>query len=116
MAMSWDESPVGRVNRICNVRRTFAASSLLIAKFLFESLAESMRGIDAENSQCLRLRDEFKLFERQFDRAILRMALHVGIELGGGKTAADHVAFELGHIDAVGGEAAQRLVQRRRDI
>jgi hypothetical protein len=31
MAMSWLESPDGKVNRICNVRRTFAASSLLIA-------------------------------------------------------------------------------------
>jgi hypothetical protein len=31
MAMSWEESPVGKVNRICSVRRTFAASSLLIA-------------------------------------------------------------------------------------
>jgi hypothetical protein len=30
--MSWAESPLGKVNRICNVRRTFAASSLLIAK------------------------------------------------------------------------------------
>jgi hypothetical protein len=68
-----------------------------------------MRGIDAENSQCLRLRDEFKLFERQFERAILGMTLHVGIELGGGKTAADHVAFELGHVDAVGGKAAERF-------
>jgi hypothetical protein len=32
MAMKWAESPLGNVNRICNVRRTFAASSLLIAK------------------------------------------------------------------------------------
>src|ERR1700687_496836 len=75
-----------------------------------------MRGIDAENPQRLRLRDEFQLFEREFERAILRVALDVGVELRGGEAAADHVAFELGHIDAVGGKAAERLVERRWNI
>ena len=44
------------------------------------------------------------------------MALDIGVELGRGERAADHVAFELGHVDAVGGEAAQRLVERRRHV
>ena len=44
------------------------------------------------------------------------MALDIGIELGRGERALEHVALELGHVDAVGGEAAQRLVERGRDV
>ena len=40
------------------------------------------------------------------------MAIDVGVELGREEIAVDHVAFELGHVDAVGGEAAERLVER----
>ena len=37
------------------------------------------------------------------------MALDVGKELGGVEARADQIAFQLGHVDAVGGETAQRL-------
>src|SRR4029077_14771528 len=44
------------------------------------------------------------------------MAFDVGIELRGEEIALDHVALELGHVDAVGGEAAERLVERGRHV
>jgi hypothetical protein len=37
------------------------------------------------------------------------------MELGGGELAIELAGFEPGHVDAVGGEAAQHLVERRRD-
>src|SRR2546430_2823591 len=40
------------------------------------------------------------------------MTVDVGIKLRGKELAVDHVAFQLGHIDAVGGKAAERLVKR----
>ncbi len=40
------------------------------------------------------------------------MALDVCHEHGGGEFVAHHVAFQPGHVDAVGGEAPQGLVQR----
>src|ERR1700739_2565571 len=118
MATSWLESPLGRVKRSCSVRRTLA-SSLLIASSLSRSrkfLAERMRRINAQYLHRTRLRNEFQLLERQFQGALLVMSLHVGIELCRGEAAPDHVAFELGHVDAVGGEAAHRFVQRRRHV
>src|SRR3546814_5629675 len=42
------------------------------------------------------------------------MALDVRVELGDGEAAVDDVAFQLGDVDAIGGEAAERLVERRR--
>src|SRR4029077_4686723 len=83
---------------------------------LFESLAEPVLGIDAKNFQRFWLRDEFKLLQRQFEAALLWMTLDISIKLRGGKAAVDHIAFQLGHIDAVGGETAERLVQRRRNV
>src|SRR5271155_4372882 len=115
MAASWPESPAGRVNRMCSVRRTFASSSLMLAP-LFERAAEPMRGVDAEDSQRIRPRDEFQLLERKLERAVLWMALHIGVELRRREVAVDHVAFQLGHVDAVGGEAAQRLIERGRYV
>ena len=44
------------------------------------------------------------------------MAFDVGIELRGRKLALDLVRFELGHVHAVGCEAAHRLVQRRGNV
>src|SRR5271166_5337894 len=79
-------------------------------------LTESVAGIDAQNLQRLRLRDEGELLKRQFERPVFWVALHIGIELGGGEIAVDHVAFQLGHVDAVGGEAAERLVERGRYV
>src|SRR5438067_8673237 len=83
---------------------------------LFESLAEPVFRINAKNFQRFWLRDEFKLLQRQLKRALLRMTLAISIKLRGGKAAIDHVAFQLGHVDAVGGEAAERLIQRRRNV
>ena len=73
-----------------------------------------MRRIDAEQ---LHLRREVRqLVERPRDGRVVGVPLDVGVELGGGEVAVDHVALELGHVDAVGGEAAHRLVERRRDV
>ena len=44
------------------------------------------------------------------------MALDVGVELGREEGAAQLVALQLGHVDAVGREPAERLVQRGRDV
>ena len=75
-----------------------------------------MGGIDAEDLQRIRLREECQLFERELEAGVVGMALDIGIELGGRERAFQHVAFELGHVHAVGGEAAQRLVERRRNV
>src|ERR1700687_4357158 len=80
--------------------------------FLFpERVAEGMRWVDAKDGQLLGKKGE--LLEREHQRAVVRVALDVGIELRGEEIAANHVALELGHVDAVGGEAAHRLVERR---
>ena len=49
-------------------------------------------------------------------RPVVGMAVDIGQELRRGELAVDHVALELGHVDAVGGEAAQRLVERGRHV
>jgi hypothetical protein len=41
---------------------------------------------------------------------VLRRALDVGIELGHREAAVDDVALQLGEVDPVGGEAAERLL------
>ena len=46
----------------------------------------------------------------------VRMAIHLREELRCRKTAVDHVAFELGHVHAIGGETTQRFVERGRDV
>jgi hypothetical protein len=43
---------------------------------------------------------------------VLGMPVDIGIELRRKELAVDHVAFQLGHVDAVGGKAAERLVER----
>ena len=42
---------------------------------------------------------------------IIGMTLDLGVELGGGECAPNLIALKLGHVHAVGGEAAHRLVQ-----
>src|SRR5215470_16478746 len=76
--------------------------------------AERMRRIDAEDLHLLG--EERQLLEREHELAVLRMALDVGIELRREEIAFDHVAFELGHVDAIGGEATEHLVERRRHV
>ena len=57
-----------------------------------------------------------QLLHREAHVFVVGVALDVGVELGRGKAAVHHVAFELGHVDAVGGETAHRLVKRGRDV
>src|SRR5581483_11061568 len=76
--------------------------------------AVGMRGVDAEDLHLAG--EEAKLVERELHGPVLRMALDVGVELRGGEAAAQHVALELRHVDAVGGEAAHGLVERRRHV
>jgi hypothetical protein len=73
-----------------------------------------MGRIDAENFQLLA--KESELLERADKRGLFGMGLDVGQKLRGGELAFDHIAFELGHINAIGGEAAERLIERRRHI
>src|SRR6185437_4306714 len=72
--------------------------------------AKGMGGVDAEDARFAG--EELELLERAGERRVVRVSVHVGEELGGGELAALHVALELGHVDAVGGEAAKRLVER----
>ena len=44
------------------------------------------------------------------------MPVDLGQELGGREVPADHVALQLGHVDPVGGEAAECLVERRGQV
>src|SRR2546421_10869223 len=64
--------------------------------------AKGMRRIDAENLEVIG--EEFELLERQLQVSVFRVTLDIGIELGGEEIALDHVALELGHVHAVGGE------------
>src|SRR5580704_12359244 len=73
-------------------------------------LPEGVRRVDAEDAQFLG--EEVQLLEREGKPAVVGMPIDIGIELGGEETALDHVALELGHVDAVGGEPAERLVER----
>src|ERR1700745_1716445 len=124
MAISCVESDAGSVNRSCRVRRTLV-SSLLIGfvslkrreirqtrslfarrRCLVERVAEPMPGIDSKYLQRFRLRHKFELFQRQFERALFRMALDIDVKSRRGETAIDHIAFQLGHVNAVGGKPA----------
>ena len=69
-------------------------------------------GIDADDAKFAR--EEFQFLQREGEPLVLGMAVDVGIELRGEEIAVDHVAFELGHVDAVGGKTAHRLVERGR--
>src|SRR6266545_3862535 len=79
---------------------------------LREGGAERMRRIDAEDLQLLG--EEGELLERQRERALVGVAFDVRIELRREEIAFDHVALELGHVDAVRREAAESLVERGR--
>src|ERR1700732_1900536 len=75
---------------------------------------ERMCRIDPKDFQFLA--KERQLLQRARQPRLLRMGLDIGQKLGGGELPVDHVAFELGHIDAIGGETAERLVERRRHV
>src|SRR6202790_989871 len=81
-----------------------------LLRLLAEGRAERMPRIDPDNAKLAR--EEFQFLQRKGKIAVLGMALDVGVKLRGEEIAVDHVAFELGHVDAVGGKAAHRLVER----
>ena len=51
-----------------------------------------------------------EVLEGQLHMGLIGVPLDIGVELGLGELAVDHEAFQPRHVDAVGGEAAQRLV------
>ena len=73
-----------------------------------------MCGIDAQHRQFLG--EEGKFFKREHERTIVWMSLDVRIELRGEEIAANHIAFEFGHVHAVGSEPSERLVERSRHV
>src|SRR5436190_23826322 len=77
---------------------------------LAERRAEGLRGVDADDAEFSR--EEFQFLQRKGKAAVVGMAVDIGVELGREEFAVDHVAFQLRHIDAVGGETAERLVER----
>src|SRR6516165_4123686 len=73
-----------------------------------------MGGIDADDTEFAR--EELQFLERKGKALVVRMAVHIGKELRREEIAVDHVALELGHVDAVGRKAAERLVKRGRQV
>jgi hypothetical protein len=76
-------------------------------------LARFAARIDAENAHLASRRTQF--LQRVLHARIVGMALDVGVEQRRGE-GAELVALQLGHVDAVGGEAAHRLVERGRHV
>src|SRR5471032_718833 len=86
-------------------------SSSTGARRCFPSLAAERMG--RESAERLELaREELQLLQRKLQAALLGMAFDLGIELGLLEMRAAQIALELHDVDAVGGEAAQRLVER----
>src|SRR5579859_6210473 len=73
------------------------------------NLAAAGAAVGAEEAHPARI--EGQLLQRAGDAGLVGMAFDVGVEFGRLEGAAALVAFQLGHVDAVGGEAAQRLEQ-----
>src|SRR5215472_261414 len=94
-----------------------SAWSITIMAVVLSSISVAGRGgnaqrvgrVDAEDLDLAR--EERELLERQGQGAVFGVCLDIGVELGCRERAADHVAFELGHVDAIGGEPAQGLVE-----
>src|SRR3954471_18433106 len=61
--------------------------------------------VDAENADLGGKKSEF--LGGQLKRPVVGMGFDIGIELRRSERAADHVAFQLGHVDAVCCEAAE---------
>src|SRR5687768_14681285 len=80
--------------------------SLLAAKY-FGAVGMSL--VDAENAHVIG--EKLQFLERQPNGTLLGMAFDVGVELGGGELPLNLVGFELDHVHAVGGKAAERLVE-----
>src|SRR5271154_757780 len=76
--------------------------------------AQRVGRVDTEDLYFARKKSEF--LERQRQRPVVGMSLDIGVELRRRKRAADHIAFEFGHVDAIGRKPAHRLVERRRHV
>src|SRR5476649_999666 len=88
-------------------------SSSTGARRCFPAFAAERMG--RESAERLELaREELQLLQRKLQAALLGMAFDLGIELGLLEMRAAQIALELHDVDAVGGEAAQRLVERGR--
>src|SRR5262245_60323245 len=94
--------------------RSARRANFALRHSLFEGRAEWMRRIHAEDLHFFGV--ERELLECEHQAAILGMTFDIGIKLGGEEIAFEHVAFELGHVDAVSSKAAERLVERRRHV
>src|SRR3984885_2083368 len=81
-----------------------------LLRLLAEGRAERMGGIDPDDPEFAR--EELQFLQREGEILVVGMAVDIGIELRGKEIAVDHVAFQLGHVDAVGGKTAHRLVER----
>src|SRR3982750_400305 len=86
-------------------RRAWQAGRSIL--LFLKGRAKRVRRIDAKNLELAR--EELQLFHRKGEPPIVRVALDIGVEHGGEEIALDHVAFELGHVHAVGGEATHRF-------
>src|SRR5713226_6294541 len=106
--------PVQQRSTSCCAAPGTRVRSCRVSHLFGETGAERMRRIDPEDLELLG--EERQLLERERERAVVRMAFDVGIELRGEEIALDHIALELGHVDAVGGETAERLVERGRHV
>src|SRR6478736_2193133 len=60
--------------------------------------------------------EERKLLQRELHRPVGRMAFDVGVEHGRVEGTLELIALELRHVDAVGRETAQRLVEGGRNV
>src|SRR5215212_8309907 len=94
--------------------RTGTLSGHLMRRRSWVERAERVGRIDAEDLDVGR--EELELLERAAQWRVLGMAVDLGEELRRGELAADHVALQLGHVDPVGREAPERLVERGRQV
>src|SRR5438270_11509387 len=112
---SWCRPPLKTLPRFGGCGRRRSSSSAMrdarhsSFRFRAESRAERMNGIDADDPEFTG--EEFELLQRKRQVAVLRMAVDIGVKLGGEEIAVHHVALQLGHVDAVGGEPAHGLIE-----
>src|SRR3979409_658547 len=79
-------------------------------RLLTERRPERMTWIHPDDAKLAR--EEFQFLQRKGEIFVFGRAIEICIKLRGEEIAVDHVAFELGHVDAVGGKTAHRLVER----
>src|SRR5262249_41994595 len=75
-------------------------------------MARRRRRIDPEDAALPG--EETELLQSETHAALVGMAVDVSIELRDGEGSVDDVALELGDVDPISSEAAQRLVESRR--